>query len=88
MAPTTDLPDDVQAETRRRRRRWLALLGALLVLAVLLTTQHAEEVGRLLAGAAVIWSVIGLAWVAGPARDFRKTEARIRAEEYIRGRQE
>ncbi|MFB4296665.1 hypothetical protein [Actinomadura sp. NTSP31] len=83
----TELPDDVQAETRRRRRRWLALLAVLLVAALALASPQ-YQLARLLGAAAALWSVAGLAWVNMPAMDFRRTEARIRAEEHIRGRQE
>ncbi|MBO2464493.1 hypothetical protein [Actinomadura violacea] len=88
MAPTTDLPDDVQAEARRRRARWLGLLAALLVTALVLSGGQQYPLARVLAAAAVLWAVVGLAWVNMPARDFRKTEARMRAEEHIRARQE
>ncbi|WP_433145151.1 hypothetical protein ACQPZ8_01550 [Actinomadura nitritigenes] len=54
MAPTTDLPDDVQAEARRRRTRWLGLLAALLVTALVLSGGHQYPLARVLAAAAVL----------------------------------
>jgi hypothetical protein len=66
----------------------LGLLAALLVTALVLNGGHQNPLARVLAAVAVLWAVVGLVWVNMPVRDFRKTEARIRAEEHIRARQE
>ena len=84
----TDLPADIQAEVQQRRRRWLLYLAAMLATALFLSSQGQYPLGRLVAGAAVIWSMAGLVWVNIPARDFLRAEALVRAEMQLRDRQD